>query len=74
MLAKCSENIHAENITVKFSIGMAIGSVPPHSDYNCVNNVTFKNIDFDFPLKAIYVKTKFTYLLFFFFIKVWHFF
>lgn len=33
--------------------------VPPHSDLNCENNVTFKNVNFDFSLKAIYVKTKF---------------
>ena len=36
---------------------MTIGTVPPNPDINCVRNVTFKNIDFHYPLKAIYVKT-----------------
>ena len=56
-IATCSENIYAENITVYFGVGMTIGTVPPNPDVNCVRNVTFKNIDFNYPLKAIYIKT-----------------
>lgn len=37
--------------------GMSVGSVPPHPDTNCVQNVIFRNIIFQSPLKAIYVKT-----------------
>ena len=36
---------------------MAIGSVPPKDDYSCVRNITFENIKFNNPFKAIYVKT-----------------
>jgi len=37
-------------------LGMSIGSVPPSSGVNCVRNVTFRNITFESPLKAIYIK------------------
>ena len=40
-----------------FGVGMTIGSVPPRDTYACVRNVTFRNIDFEYPLKAIYIKT-----------------
>jgi len=36
---------------------MTIGSVPPNKDHNCVKNVTFRDINFDYPLKAIYIKS-----------------
>lgn len=36
---------------------MTIGSVPPNNDHACVRDVTFRNISFDTPIKAIYVKT-----------------
>ena len=35
---------------------MSIGSVPPRQDVNCIRNVTFRNITFEKPLKAIYIK------------------
>jgi hypothetical protein len=36
---------------------MTIGSVPPNAKHNCVRRVNFRNINFEFPFKAIYVKT-----------------
>ena len=36
---------------------MTIGSVPPHKDHHCVRRVTFRDINFEYPMKAIYVKT-----------------
>ncbi len=36
---------------------MTIGSVPPNINTACVRDVTFKNITFDTPIKAVYVKT-----------------
>lgn len=36
---------------------MTIGSVPPSNNHACVRRVTFKDINFEYPLKAIYVKT-----------------
>jgi polygalacturonase len=53
----CSQDILVENVNVMFGVGMTIGSVPPRDTYACVRNVTFRNIDFEFPLKAIYIKT-----------------
>ena len=36
---------------------MTIGSVPPSEHFACIRDVTFRNIKFEMPLKAIYVKT-----------------
>ncbi|CDW86325.1 polygalacturonase [Stylonychia lemnae] len=57
IIAKCSENIRAENITTWMGLGMTIGSVPPNQHHSCVRNVTFKNVDFWFPIKAVYIKS-----------------
>ena len=35
---------------------MTIGSVPPDPNNACIRNVTFRNIRFENPLKAIYIK------------------
>ena len=53
----CSQDILVEDCNVKFGVGMSIGSVPPHKDHSCVKNVTFRNINFEYPLKAIYIKS-----------------
>ena len=53
----CSQDILVENCNIKFGVGMTIGSVPPRDTHACVRRVTFRNIDFEYPLKAIYVKT-----------------
>lgn len=57
LYANCSENILVEDSTVSLGVGMTIGSVPPNVNVNCVRNVTFRNINFIDPFKAIYVKT-----------------
>lgn len=36
---------------------MTIGSVPPSSNHACVRRVTFRNIEFEYPIKSVYVKT-----------------
>lgn len=53
----CTSNILVEDCEVYFSTGMAIGSVPPDTSHNCVDGVTFRNIEFHYPFKALYVKT-----------------
>ena len=53
----CAENILVKNANVMFGVGMTIGSVPPNGNHACIRNVTFKDINFEYPLKAIYVKT-----------------
>lgn len=57
IIAKCAENIFVENVLVYFGVGMTIGTVPPHTARNCIRNVSFKNITFKDPFKAVYVKT-----------------
>jgi polygalacturonase len=56
-IATCSENILVEDCYVVNGVGMTIGSVPANPDHNCVRNVTFRNIYFDYPIKGVYVKT-----------------
>jgi polygalacturonase len=36
---------------------MSIGSISPSTSYNCIKNVTFRNIKMTKPLKGIYIKT-----------------
>lgn len=56
-IAQCAETIVVEDSTVVFGVGMTIGSVPPSSNHACIRDVTFRNIDFHYPIKAVYVKT-----------------
>ena len=53
----CSEDISVQNVNVMFGVGMTIGSVPPNGNHACVRNVSFIDINFEYPLKALYVKT-----------------
>ena len=36
---------------------MTIGTVPPNVNFNCIRNITFKNIEMFEPIKSIYIKT-----------------
>ena len=53
----CTQNILIENCYVKYGVGMSIGSVPPHFGCDCVQNITIRNIVFESPIKAIYIKS-----------------
>ena len=55
----CTENVTVENANIVHSIGMSIGSVLPkfNAKINCIRNVTFRNVKFSYPFKAIYIKT-----------------
>ena len=53
----CSQNMTIRNAHVNFGVGMTIGSVPPNENINCVRNITFEDITFDRPIKAIYIKS-----------------
>lgn len=52
----CTNNILIQDSTQILGVGNSIGSVPPTSSVNCVQNVTFDRMTFKYPLKAIYVK------------------
>ena len=54
---ECSQDILVEDCNVKFGVGMSIGAVYPNPSHNCVKDVTFRNINFEYPLKAIYLKS-----------------
>lgn len=53
----CSQDIYVQNMTVFFGVGASIGSVPPKDTHACVRRVTFKDVKFEYPMKAIYIKT-----------------
>lgn len=36
---------------------MSIGSVSPNVQHSCIKDTTFRNIKFNHPFKAIYIKT-----------------
>jgi len=44
------------DIEVVYGVGMTIGTVPARPNFTCVKNVTFQNVTFHHPLKAIYIK------------------
>jgi hypothetical protein len=45
------------NLFIRRAVGMTIGSVPPNNGINCVRNVTFRDIVFHQPFKALYLKS-----------------
>lgn len=53
----CTQDIYVRDCVVTFGVGMSIGSVPPHEDVSCIRNVTFDNIVFHNPIKALYIKS-----------------
>lgn len=55
--SNCTERIHAYDISTEFTVGMSIGSVPPHTGCNCIRDVVFEDIRMFLALKSIYVKT-----------------
>ena len=56
-VADCAANITVEDAIVYWGVGMTIGSVPPHIQHACVRDVPFRNVSFEKPFKAVYVKT-----------------
>ena len=54
-LSQCTENVVVRNATIKYGVGLSIGSVPPGT--NCVRNVSFYDSVFYDPFKAIYIKS-----------------
>jgi hypothetical protein len=56
-ITTCAKSMLIRNGAVKYSVGLTIGSVPPHLGDNCVWNITFTDITMTTPFKAIYIKT-----------------
>lgn len=54
--SNCTENILVEKAYVKYGVGMSVGSVPPDVNNNCIRNITFRDVVFEKPFKAIYIK------------------
>lgn len=52
----CTENVLIEN-SYATGFGASVGSVPPHTDHNCVKNITFRNITMEKTGKGVYIKS-----------------
>lgn len=48
----CTQNILAYDINITFGVGMTIGSVPPALGTNCIRDVVFRDVNFEWPLKG----------------------
>eukprot|EP00455_Lapot_gusevi_P002948 TRINITY_DN1121_c0_g1_i1.p1 TRINITY_DN1121_c0_g1~~TRINITY_DN1121_c0_g1_i1.p1 ORF type:complete len:447 (+),score=79.76 TRINITY_DN1121_c0_g1_i1:43-1383(+) len=55
-LSNCTQDLLFEDIKITLGVGASVGSVRPDEHVNCVRNVTFRNIEFQNPIKAIYIK------------------
>jgi polygalacturonase len=53
----CSQYIKIQHVKTMFTIGAAVGSVPPHETHACVRRVHFFDYNLTLPVKGIYVKT-----------------
>lgn len=53
----CTQDYLVENCTVVLGVGMSIGSISPSKRYNCIKNVTFRDVEMRHPWKGIYIKT-----------------
>jgi len=40
-----------------FGVGMSIGSINPSPYHHCIRRVRFNKVNFEYPMKAIYIKT-----------------
>lgn len=54
---RCTKNVVVDGATVKWSTGMAVGTVPSRLSNNCITDVTFRNVKMNKPFKAIYIKS-----------------
>lgn len=58
----CTENVTIEGAKVLFGAGMSIGSIGPSEPTTCIKEVTFRNVEFIYPFKAIYIKVSCIYV------------
>lgn len=57
MHSKCSNNMTIRNLTVHYSVGLTIGSVPPDINVNCIKNILFEDVTMYNAIKGLYVKS-----------------
>jgi hypothetical protein len=53
-LCTCASDMTVRNGATRWTVGLTIGSVPPHPAVNCVRNITFDSIAMTLPFKALY--------------------
>lgn len=52
----CTTNLLVEDISVFWGCGLSMGSVPPDVGNNCIRGVLVRNVTFESPMKAVYIK------------------
>jgi polygalacturonase len=53
----CTQEILIEDCEVVFGFGMSMGSMHPAITHSCIKDITVRNINYQNPFKAIYIKT-----------------
>jgi len=53
----CTSDVDIRDIVITYGVGVSMGSVPPGgSGVNCIDGVSARNLRFDTPIKALYIK------------------
>lgn len=52
----CTRGVRIADVAVTYGVGVSMGSVPPDSGGDCIDDVVAARLTFDTPLKAMYVK------------------
>ena len=52
----CTRDMVFEDTEIVQGLGASIGSMAANRDVDCIRNITFRRINFRYPIKAIYVK------------------
>ena len=56
--AACTSSVSISDIAITYGVGVSMGSVPPDAmpGCNCIDGVHAARLDFESPLKAVYIK------------------
>lgn len=57
-LCTCASDMTVRNGATRWTVGLTIGSVPPHPFVNCIRNITFDSVAMTLPFKALYSQNK----------------
>jgi polygalacturonase len=53
----CTQNILVEQMRIFLGVGLSVGSMNPKTPTNCIKGVIFRHASFQYPFKAIYIKS-----------------
>ena len=56
IMSYCTTELYFYNHTIHWGVGASVGSVPPNTQINCIQNTIYDTVEFTTALKTIYVK------------------